>query len=111
MASRTPHPNPPGRDPVASRNLGDPPATEPYPLKRGGRAVPDRSRPPDIGAACHDTRKVSPPVAETEDLRSGVEFGSTRGNTKVQKTAQEHGDAMRESRGVITRPVRPGQHW
>jgi hypothetical protein len=109
--ARQPHPNPPGRDPPASRNLGDPPPAEVYPLKRGGRAVPVRTRPPDIGASCHDTRKVSPPFTETEELRSGVEFGSTRGNTGGHKTAQEHGDAVRESRGVVTRPVRPGQHW
>jgi hypothetical protein len=32
----------------------------PYPLRVGGRVAPDRSRAPDIGAACHDTRKVAP---------------------------------------------------
>jgi hypothetical protein len=84
--TREPHPNSPGRDPLASRNLGDPPLAEVYPLRRGGRAVPDRSRAPEIGAACHDTRKVSAPFTETEELRSGVEFGSTRGNTERQKT-------------------------
>jgi hypothetical protein len=83
---------------------------EPYPLRRGGNAAPDRSQPPDIGAACHDTRKVSPAPGFTDELRSGVELGTTRGNNEaVPKTAQEFGDARREARGVGTRPVRPGR--
>jgi hypothetical protein len=109
--AREPHPNPSGRDPLRSRNLGDPPLAEVYELKRGGRAVPDRSREPVIGPDCVDTDKTVPGVATTEELRSGVEFGSTPGNTEAQGTAQEHGDAVREARGVRTRPARPGQHW
>ena len=82
----------------------------PYPLRRGGRAVPDRSQPPDSGAACHDTRKVAPAPTFTDELRSGVELGTTRGNNEVvPKTAQEAGDARRERRGVRVRPPRPGQ--
>ena len=41
---------------------------EPYPLRRGGSAAPDRTQPPDIGGACHDTRKVSPAPAFTDEL-------------------------------------------
>jgi hypothetical protein len=33
-----------------------------YPLRVGGRAVPDRSREPRIGAACADTDVVAPPT-------------------------------------------------
>jgi hypothetical protein len=83
--------------------------TESYPLRRGGRAVPDRTRPPDIGAACHDTRKVVRAPSFTDENRSGVEMGTTRGNNEVQKTAVEYGDSVREARGVRTGPVRPGQ--
>jgi hypothetical protein len=86
--------------------------TEPYPLKQGGRAVPDRSQPPRIGAACADTDCTSPAVASTEELRSGVEFGSTRGNSEqTQKTFAENVDALREARGIRTRPPRPGRGW
>jgi hypothetical protein len=53
---------------------------------------------------------VSPAPASTEELRSGVELQSTRGNNEVQKTAMEYGDDVREARGVRTRPARPGQH-
>lgn len=90
------------------RVLGDPPTSEPYPLKRGGRVVPDRSQPPDIGAACHDTRKVVPAPASTDELRSGIEMGTPRENAK---TRQEHGHAVTEARhGQATRPPRPGAH-
>jgi hypothetical protein len=83
---------------------------EPYPLRRGGNAVPDRTREPDIGAACHDTRKVAPAAAFTDENRSGIEFGTTRGNYEpVPRTTMEFGDARREARGVRTRPVRPGR--
>jgi hypothetical protein len=51
---------------------------------------------------------VSPAPASTEELRSGVELQSTRGNNEVQKTAMEYGDDVREARGVRTRPARPG---
>jgi hypothetical protein len=86
--------------------------TEPYPLKQGGVATPDRSREPDIGGACHDTRYTSPPVTHTEELRSGVEFGSTRGNNEqTQKTFAENVDGLREARGIRTRPPRPGRGW
>lgn len=83
---------------------------EPYPLRRGGKATPDRSQPPDIGAACHDTRKVSPAPASTDELRDGIEGIGTFGNNQVQKTAQEYGDSVREARGIRTRPVRPGRY-
>jgi hypothetical protein len=94
----------------AGRVLGDEPPAEVYGLKHGRRAVPDRSREPRIGPACYDTDKTVPGVASTEELRSGVDFGSTRGIDTVAKTRQEYGDAARESRGVRIRPVRPGQH-
>ena len=92
-----------------NRVLGDEPPAEVYELRRGGRAVPDRTREPDIGAACHDTRKVAPAPSHTEELRSGVETGTTRGNNTVAKTAQEYGNSVTESRhGQATRPPRPG---
>jgi hypothetical protein len=85
---------------------------EPYPLRRGGRAAPDPSRAPDIGGACHDTRKVSPAPAFTDELRDGIELGTTTGNNvAVPKTSQEYGHAVTEARhGQRTRPPRPGQH-
>ncbi|MGH9288590.1 MAG: hypothetical protein ACRD0V_09945 [Acidimicrobiales bacterium] len=80
-----------------------------YPLRRGGRAVPDRSRAPDIGAACHDTRKDAPAPSFTEENSSGVDVGTPTENTKSR---QEHGDAVAEARhGQPTRPARPGRHW
>ena len=85
--------------------IGDPPAIEVYPLRRGGRAVPDRSRSPAIGAACADTDRVPPAPAFTDENRNGVEMGTSRGNNEVQKTAMEYGDSVREARGVRTRPV------
>jgi hypothetical protein len=90
-----------------NRVLGDEPPVEVYPLRRGGRAVPDRSRAPDIGAACHDTDFVGPAARVDPNTNAGPEIGSTEN----AKTRQEHGDAVREARGVRTRPVRPGQHW
>jgi hypothetical protein len=93
--------------------LGDPPPAEVYPLKRGGRAVPDRSREPVIGPACGNTRAVvegdvsSPAPRFTEELRSGVDVGSPREDAK---TRQEHSDAVTEARhGQATRPPRPGR--
>lgn len=99
-------------------DLGDPPPAEVYEIRRGGRAIPDRSRTPDIGPACHDdTRFVvegdvkSPQPRFTDELREGVELGSSRGNNEaVPRTSQEYGDSVREARGVRTRPPRPGQH-
>jgi len=99
------------------RVVGDPSPTEVYPLKRGGRAVPDRSREPVIGPACGDTRAVvegdvlSPEPRFTEELRSGVELGSSRGNSvAVPKTTQDYSDAVTEARhGQPTRPSRPGK--
>jgi hypothetical protein len=46
----------------------------------------------------------------TPELREGVEFGSSRGNSEpVPKTSQEFGDRRRAKRGTRTRPPRPGQ--
>jgi hypothetical protein len=83
----------------------------PYPLRHGGVATPDRSRTPDIGAACHDTRKVSPAPAFTDELRSGVERGTARGNNEaVPKTTEDYGNTVTEARhGQATRPPRPGK--
>ena len=93
------------------RIVGDEPPVEVYPLERGGKATPDRSQPPRIGAACYDTDRVPAPPAFTNELREGVEMGTSRGNNEpVPKTSQEYGDSVRGSRGVRTRPVRPGQH-
>jgi hypothetical protein len=101
-SGRTPQPHRPGNaNQPTNRVLGDEPPVAPYPLKRGGRAVPDRSREPSIGGACVDTDRLPP--AFTEELRSGVETGLA---TENAKTRQEHGDAVREARGVRTRPVR-----
>jgi hypothetical protein len=60
---------------------------EPYPLRSGGTAVPDRSREPDVGAACHDTRKVSPPVKVDPDTNAGPSHGPV----EDVRTRQEHG--------------------
>jgi len=84
---------------------------EPYPLRRGGNAVPDRSQPPDVGAACHDTRRVSPAPAFTDELRDGPEVGTFGNNVAVPKVSQEYGNAVTEARhGAATRPPRPGAH-
>jgi hypothetical protein len=110
--SRTPRPHRPGAgDSLSNRVIGDEPPVPPYPLRRGGVATPDRSQPSPIGPACYDTDTTAPAPAFTDELRSSVELGTTRGNNEVQKTSQEHADSVRESRGVVTRPVRPGQHW
>jgi hypothetical protein len=46
----------------------------------------------------------------TDELRAGIEMGTTRGNHEpVPKTTMEFGDARSEARGVRTRPVRPGR--
>jgi hypothetical protein len=50
-------------------------------------------------------------AALSDELRSGVELDPPRGTNVVQKTTLEYGDSVRESRGVRTRPQRPGQHW
>jgi hypothetical protein len=109
--SRTPHPNPPGRDPMSSRTLGDPPAVPPYPLRRGGRATPDRSQLRRVGASCVDTDYVGPAPLIDPATNAGVEVGTRGNNEPTPKTTQEYGDAVRESRGVRTRPVRPGRGW
>jgi hypothetical protein len=115
--ARTPKPIGPNRGYAGpGAVVGDPPPAEVYPLKRGGRAVPDRSPEPVIGSACGDTRAVaegdvlSPTPRFTEELRSGVVMVTTRGNYEppTPKTTQEFGDARREARGVRTRPPRPG---
>jgi hypothetical protein len=108
--SRTPTPRRPGATNHPNRVIGDEALVELYPLKRGGRAVPDRSQPPRIGVACADADHLAPPPAFSDELRSGVELDSPRGTNVVQKTTQEYGDSVRESRGVRTRPERPGQH-
>jgi hypothetical protein len=82
--------------------------TEVYPLKRGGRAVPDRSQPPRIGPACYDTDYVGPPVVVNPETNAGPEVGPVD-NTK---TRQEHGHAVTETRhGQRTMPPRPGRGW
>jgi hypothetical protein len=98
-------------------DLGDPAPAKPYAPKVASRAaVPDRSREPVIGP-CAETRftvegdVASPAPRFTDELRSGVEMGTTRGNSEaVPKSSQEYGDSVREARGVRTRPVRPGQY-
>jgi hypothetical protein len=43
--------------------------------------------------------------AFTDELRSGVEMGTSRGNNAAMpKTTQEYGDSVRKARGVRTRP-------
>jgi hypothetical protein len=44
-----------------------------------------------------------------DESRSGVEVGTRGNNQSRPKTAQEFGDRRRETRGVRTRPPRPGQ--
>jgi hypothetical protein len=98
--SRTPRSRRPGAgDQPASHVIGDPPPVAPYPLKRGGRAVPDRTRAPEIGPACHDSRKVTPAPAFTEELRRGVNVGSPTENVKAR---QEHGNDLAEARSRRT---------
>ena len=64
-----------------------------------------------IGPACPEAlgARTSAP-AFTDELRSGVGLGTTRGNLEQPKTGMEYSDAKREARGVRTRPARPGQH-
>jgi hypothetical protein len=88
------------------RVVGDPPPVEVYPIERGGRAVPDRSREPRIGAACYDTDTVAPAARVDPSTNAGPEIGPVEN----AKTRQEFGEARRESRGVRTRPLRSGQH-
>jgi hypothetical protein len=79
---------------------------EPYPLKQGGRAVPDRSREPLIGPACHDTDYVGPAPLVDPTTNAGPEVGPVEN----LKSRQEHGHAVTEYRhGQRTRPPRPGQ--
>jgi hypothetical protein len=61
----------------------------------------------NIGAACHDTRKLAPAPAFTDELRKGVERGTTRGNNEpMLKTIQDYGNAVTEARhGQATRPL------
>jgi hypothetical protein len=92
-----------------NRVIGDPPPAEVYEIRRGGRAVPDRTREPRIGPACYDTDTAAPAPRVDPATNAGPEIG-TRGNSAVQKTSSEYIDAAREARGVRTRPVRPGQH-
>jgi hypothetical protein len=102
--SRTPNPRQPGNANHPNLVIGDEPPVGLYPLRRGGRAVPDRSREPVIGPACDDTDTTAPSPVFSDELRSGVELGTPRGNDAVQKTTQEYGDLLREARGVRTRP-------
>jgi hypothetical protein len=68
--SRTPKNVQPNRGYAGTgRVIGDEPPVEVYPLERGGKATPDRSRPPRIGAACYDTDRVPAPPAFTDELR------------------------------------------
>jgi hypothetical protein len=108
---RNPRSHRPGTgDQPPNHMVGDPPAAGEYPLRRGGRAVPDRSREPVIGPSCVDTDYVGPPVVVNPETNASSDFGSTRGNNEpVPKTTQDYGDMVREARGVRTRPVRPGQ--
>jgi hypothetical protein len=54
---------------------------------------------------------LSPAPGFTDELRSGVELGTTRGNNEaVPKTSQDYGNAVTEARhGQATRPPRPGK--
>ena len=103
--------------------LGDPPPVAPHPLKRGGRAVVDRSREPEIVPRLPrhplgSRRRFARPDATLHDeLHQGVEIGTTRGNNEPEAicTRQEFGDSVRQVRGVSTRPVRApvelGEPW
>jgi hypothetical protein len=48
----------------------------PYPLRVGGRAVPDRSRAPDIGSACADTDVVAPATRVNPNTNAGPSVGA-----------------------------------
>jgi hypothetical protein len=67
------------------------------------KAVPERSQ-TERGAACPETLK------RPGGVQIGDPSGPEIGPTENAKTRQEHGDAVREARGVRTRPARPGRH-
>jgi hypothetical protein len=81
--------------------------TEAYPLRKGGKATPDRNQPPRIGPACYDTDYTGPPVVVDPETNAGPEVGAV----DDLKSRQEHGDRVTETRhGQPTMPSRPGQH-
>ena len=49
--------------------------------------VPDRTRTPDIGAACHDTRKVAPAVKVGEP--STTRIGPTESGLDAKQSAYD----------------------
>jgi hypothetical protein len=109
--SRTPKPIGPNSGFAGDGDvLGDPAPVAPYPIKRGGQAAPDRSRAPEIGPHC-DTRSVvaSDTLSPAPRVNPSTNAGPQLGPVENAKTRQEHGDAVRESRGVRTRPERPGR--
>ena len=92
--------------------LGDEPPVEVYPLQRGGRAVPDRSREPAHRRRLRrHTDRVPARPAFTDELR---ERRRAAEHQRQQRARAEDDPGVRrpvrEARGVRTRPVRPGQH-
>jgi hypothetical protein len=69
----------------------------PYPARRGGRAIPDRSRAPDIGAACHDTRKDAGRPLVRPEHNAGPSIGPTDSGLPAKQSA--YARARREGRG------------
>lgn len=119
QAARMPNQILPGEGYAGEGGYGDDgPLHDTPPLYRAGRATPDRSQEPRIGPAAGSVRANlvadeawDPAPRFTDELRSGVEMGTCRGNNDPEGagTRQEFGDARRERRGVRTRPPRPGQ--
>jgi hypothetical protein len=69
----------------------------PYPRRSGGRAIPNRSRAPDIGAACHDTRKVAGRPLVRPEHNAGPSIGPTDSGLPAKQSA--YARARREGRG------------
>ena len=63
--------------------------------------VPGRTRTPDIGAACHETRKVADKPVNTDSLRKGVDIGTPTGADSGPSAA--HGTLTYEQRQARAR--------
>jgi hypothetical protein len=60
-----------------------------YPLRVGGRAVPDRSREPRIGAACADTDVVAPPTRVSPTTNAGPSVGAVGCDVPAKQAAYD----------------------
>jgi hypothetical protein len=69
---------------------------EAYPLRSGGRAAPDRSRAPDIGAACHETRTTTSVAPAPPSKNAGPFIGPV--DSGLPEKQSEYDRARREGR-------------